>query len=62
MAGDEVPSDDDLPKLFGRLKFSALPEPEVVYVEATTTQAPEVAPEPEVATEAVEAPKVKKAK
>lgn len=40
-AGDEVASDDDLVKLH-RGKFVLLPEPVVVYVEATTTQAPEV--------------------
>ena len=39
-AGDVVASDDDLVKLY-KGKFSALPEPEVVYVEVTTTQAPE---------------------
>ena len=65
-AGDVVASDDDLVKLH-KGKFSALPEPEVVYVEVP---APKPAPAPEPVAEApVEepvaeeaTPKAKKAK
>jgi len=71
MPGDVVASDDDLVKLHGRGKFSACPEPEVVYVEVPApapAPAPEPTPEPVVEAPAEEpvaeeaTPKAKKAK
>jgi hypothetical protein len=60
-AGDVVASDDNLVALH-KGKFAALPEPEVVYVEVTTTAAPEPVAEATEAVEEPEAPKKGKAK